>query len=112
VTLTAGLGVLFLAIKFSEYREMYAEHLVPGIRYGAAGPPQMQLFLFLYFVMTALHAVHMLVGIGLLGWLLTLNRRGRLSRDRRAPVSMVGLYWHFVDCVWVFLYPLLYLIPR
>ena len=112
VTLTAGLGVLFLAIKFSEYREMYAEHLVPGIRYGAAGPPQMQLFLFLYFVMRALHAVHMLVGIGLLGWLLTLNRRGRLSRDRRAPVSMVGLYWHFVDCVWVFLYPLLYLIPR
>jgi cytochrome c oxidase subunit 3 len=110
--LTAALGVMFLAIKFSEYRQMYHEHLVPGILFDAAGPPQIQLFLFLYFVMTALHAVHMLVGIGVIVWLLRLNRLGRLSSGDHAPVSMVGLYWHFVDCVWIFLYPLLYLIPR
>jgi cytochrome c oxidase subunit III len=108
----ASLGLLFLAIKFSEYHQMYRDHLIPGIRYEAAGPPQIQLFLFLYFAMTALHAVHMLVGVGVLVWLLRLNRQGRFSSARHAPVEMVGLYWHFVDCVWVFLYPLLYLIPR
>jgi cytochrome c oxidase subunit 3 len=108
----ASFGVLFLAIKFSEYHQMYREHLIPGIRYQSAGPPQIQLFLLLYFAMTALHAVHMLIGIGVLVWLMRSNRRGRFSSAQHAPVEMVGLYWHFVDCVWVFLYPLLYLIPR
>jgi len=112
LALTAGLGALFLAIKFSEYHEMYREHLVPGINYAAGGAPQMQLFIFLYFTMTGLHAVHMLIGLGALGWLMRSNHRGRFSGAAHAPVEMVGLYWHFVDCVWVFLYPLLYLIPR
>jgi cytochrome c oxidase subunit 3 len=110
--LTASLGLVFLAIKFSEYHEMYRERLVPGIRFESDGPPQLQLFLLLYFTMTALHALHMLIGLGLLVWLMRLNGRGRLGQEHRAPVSMVGLYWHFVDCVWVFLYPLLYLIPN
>ena len=109
---TAVLGLVFLGIKFSEYYHMYREHLVPGIDYRAAGPPQMQLFVFLYFAMTGLHSIHMLVGIGVICWLGWLNRRGRLSAEHHAPVVMVGLYWHFVDCVWVFLYPLLYLIPH
>jgi cytochrome c oxidase subunit 3 len=109
---TVALGAVFLGIKFSEYHEMYLEHLVPGIRFEAVGPPQLGLFLFLYFALTALHALHMLVGIGVLTWLMWLNHKGRLSPVAHAPVAMVGLYWHFVDCVWIFLYPLLYLIPR
>jgi len=109
---TALLGGLFLGIKFSEYHHMYMEHLVPGIHFQADGPPQIQLFVFLYFALTGLHAVHMLIGLGALAWLGWLNHRGRFSRTAHAPVVMVGLYWHFVDCVWVFLYPLLYLIPH
>ena len=70
------------------------------------------LFLLLYFILTGLHAAHMLVGLGALTWLGWQNHRGRLSRAEHEPVVMVGLYWHFVDCVWVFLYPLLYLIPH
>lgn len=108
---TATLGALFLAIKFHEYSEMYRDHLVPGVNFASPVAPQTELFVFLYFVMTGLHAIHMLVGIVALAWLLRLNYRRRLSRAAHAPVVMVGLYWHFVDCVWVFLYPLLYLIP-
>jgi cytochrome c oxidase subunit 3 len=62
--------------------------------------------------MTGLHAIHMVIGLGLMVWLLRLNQRGRLTGEHHAPVEMIGLYWHFVDCVWVFLYPLLYLIPQ
>jgi cytochrome c oxidase subunit 3 len=108
---TAALGALFLTIKFHEYSGMYRDHLVPGINFSSPVAPQTELFVFLYFVMTGLHAVHMLVGMGALAWLLRMNHRGRLSGAAHAPVVMVGLYWHFVDCVWVFLYPLLYLIP-
>ena len=112
VAATASLGVLFLAIKASEYQEMYAKHLVPGLPFDPAASPPLQLFVFLYFAMTGLHAVHMLIGLGLMAWLLRLNQRGRLTAAHHAPVEMFGLYWHFVDCVWVFLYPLLYLIPQ
>jgi cytochrome c oxidase subunit III len=112
LVITAALGLLFIGIKFSEYHQMYRDHMIPGIRFDATGPAQLQLFLFLYFAMTALHAVHMLIGIGVLSWLMWLNHQARLSAGRHEPVVMVGLYWHFVDCVWIFLYPLLYLIPR
>jgi cytochrome c oxidase subunit 3 len=108
---TAFLGILFLAIKASEYHEMYARHLVPGLPFDPRVSPPAQLFVFLYFAMTGLHAVHMVIGLGLMAWLLRLNHRGRLTAAQHAPVEMFGLYWHFVDCVWVFLYPLLYLIP-
>ena len=109
---TALLGGLFLGIKFSEYYHMYRDHLVPGLDFHAGGPPQMQLFILLYFIMTGLHALHMIIGLGALAWLAWLNHRGRFTPAEHAPVAMVGLYWHFVDCVWVFLYPLLYLIPH
>lgn len=112
LVVTAALGILFLGIKFSEYHAMYREHLVPGVRYTPQGPAQMQLFLFLYFAMTGLHAIHMMIGVGVLSWLMWMNHRGQLSPEKHEPVVMVGLYWHFVDCVWIFLYPLLYLIPR
>jgi cytochrome c oxidase subunit 3 len=109
---TALLGGLFLGIKFFEYYHMYRDQLVPSVDFHADGPPQMQLFFLLYFIMTGLHAVHMLIGLGALAWLGWLNGRERFSSTDHAPVVMVGLYWHFVDCVWVFLYPLLYLIPH
>jgi len=109
---TATLGSIFLAVKFSEYREMYLKSMVPGMPFPAGTPPAVQLFVFLYFVMTGIHAVHMVLGLGVMGWLARLESRGEIAAGRRAPVEMFGLYWHFVDCVWVFLYPLLYLIPH
>ena len=112
--LTLALGALFLGLKFFEYYQKYQENLIPGAHFHVAGPhaPQVQLFIFLYFAMTGLHAVHMMFGLGALTWLLWLNRRARLSAEYHAPVTIVGLYWHFIDCIWVFLYPLLYLIAR
>lgn len=108
------LGATFLLLKGVEYHHKFTEHLVPGAHFQAGGPfaPQVQLFIFIYFALTGLHAVHMIGGLIALSWLLWLNGRGRLSRERRAPVAMVGLYWHFVDSVWVFLYPLLYLVVQ
>lgn len=113
---TALLGLLFLGLKGFEYYQKYQDHLIPGAHFhpqgAGAGLPQLQLFIFLYFALTGLHAVHMIAGLVAIAWLLRLERCGRLSPSDHAPVEMVGLYWHFVDCVWVFLYPLLYLIPH
>lgn len=113
---TATLGALFLALKFYEYHQKYTEHLVPGLNFHLEGSPawapQIQLFIFLYFTMTGLHAVHMLVGLAAMGWLLWRHHRGHVTAQHNGAVEMVGLYWHFVDCVWIFLYPLLYLIAH
>jgi cytochrome c oxidase subunit 3 len=105
------LGLLFLGLKGFEYYGKWQEHLIPGrdFHYAAGEPPPVQLFLFLYFAMTGLHALHMIVGLGALGWVLWLGHRDRL-RARPPALALVGLYWHFVDCVWIFLYPLLYLV--
>jgi cytochrome c oxidase subunit 3 len=108
---TALLGTLFLVIKFSEYHEMFAKHLVPGLPFAPSVEPSVKLFALLYFIMTGVHAVHMLAGLGTMSWLFRMEAKGEIARGRTAPVRMFGLYWHFVDCVWVFLYPLLYLIP-
>lgn len=107
------LGAVFLGLKGYEYYPKYAEHLIPGagFRLEGSAPPQLQLFVVLYFAMTGLHALHMIARLAALAWLIPRNRRGGLSAEHHAPVEMVGLYWHFVDCVWVFLYPLPYLIP-
>jgi cytochrome c oxidase subunit 3 len=110
--LTMLLGLAFLGIKGYEYVHKYHESLVPGVRFRAAGPQanEMQVFLILYFVMTGLHALHMLIGLGLLAVLVVLAWRRVLSAEYHTPVEVIGLYWHFVDIVWIFLYPLLYLI--
>jgi len=108
---TAVLAATFVGIKFSEYYEVYQHHLLPGRNFDPSAASGMQLFFLLYLTMTGLHAFHMLVGLGLMVWLLRRNHRGDFTAERHAPVEMFGLYWHFVDCVWVFLYPLLYLIP-
>jgi cytochrome c oxidase subunit 3 len=106
------LGALFLGLKFWEYHQKFQEHLVPGARFHPDGStaPQLQLFFVLYFAMTGLHALHMLVGLAAILWVAARTRSSRPVSACVGPVEMTGLYWHFVDCVWVFLYPLLYLV--
>ena len=106
------LGLVFLGIKGYEYWEKYHDSLVPGVRFSYASPQarEAELFLILYFVMTGLHALHMVIGLGLLAILAVLAWRGLFSAAYSTPVEMIGLYWHFVDIVWIFLYPLLYLL--
>ena len=111
---TMVLGAVFLGIKGTEYAHKFEERLVPGIDFVYGGPHtgQVELFMILYFVMTGLHALHLVVGLGLLGVLAWLAWRGHFSADYYAPVETSGLYWHFIDIVWIFLLPLLYLIGR
>ncbi len=112
--LTIILGSAFLGIKAVEYSHKIHEHHVPGASFVFEGPHSggAELFFSFYFAMTGLHALHMVIGIGLMVWLIVKAQRGRFSSEYHAPVEMAGLYWHFVDIVWVFLFPLLYLISR
>ncbi|HUE43309.1 MAG TPA: cytochrome c oxidase subunit 3 family protein [Candidatus Sulfotelmatobacter sp.] len=116
--LTLILGSVFLGIKGVEYHEKFVEHHVPGLNFNfepgadAATNAHAQLFFSLYFAMTGLHALHMIIGAGLLIWLIKESFRGRFTPEYSTPVDLVGLYWHFVDIVWIFLFPLLYLIDR
>jgi len=112
VLLTMLLGLVFLGIKGSEYVLEYREGLVPVLKFVYSGPhaPQVQLFMIFYFVMTGLHALHMLIGLSLLTVLVVLAWRQQFSAAYHTPVEVIGLYWHFVDIVWIFLYPLLYLV--
>ena len=112
---TLFLGAVFLGVKYIEYSAKFEHHTVPGDSFewhGVADPNHVQLFYGVYFVMTGLHAFHMIVGAGLLTWLMILNHKGRFTKEFSTPVELVGLYWHFVDIVWIFLFPLLYLIGR
>jgi len=113
--LTLILGLVFLGVKAYEWDQKFIEHHVPGPSFHMEGVPDQghaQLFFSLYFAMTGLHALHMVVGAGLLTWLLIENSRGKFSADYYTPIDMIGLYWHFVDVIWIFLFPLLYLIDR
>ncbi len=119
---TFALGAAFLVFKGVEYTLDYREHLVPNLDFHPKigegtdeWPPTVdvkhgELFFSFYFVLTGIHAVHMLVGLALLAILFVLAGRGRYNPGHYTPVEATGLYWHFVDIVWVFLYPLLYLI--
>ena len=134
LALTIVLGSVFLGIKAYEYYHKYEERLIPGRMFSLSaghGTPQdtvlreteppfmendeidedpVQLFFSFYFAMTGLHATHMVIGVAILAVLMAAARRGAFSADYFTPVEMTGLYWHFVDIVWVFLFPLLYLI--
>jgi cytochrome c oxidase subunit 3 len=111
---TILLGSVFLAIKVIEYGHKFTDHLFPGPNFVVppGAPRQVELFFSVYFVLTGLHALHMIVGIGLLAVLVWMARKGRFTPAYYTPVEMIGLYWHFVDIVWIFLFPLLYLIGR
>ena len=112
--LTIVLGAIFLGIKFTEYHAKFVEHLVPGSAFTYEGPfaDAAEIFFSFYFAMTGMHALHMIIGIGLLATLIVKTARGRFSANYYTPVEVVGLYWHFVDIVWIFLFPLLYLVGR
>ena len=119
--LTMLLATTFLSIKSYEYYMDYHEHLIPGVNFKTDKLPmpagatpleikQTELFFVFYFFMTGLHAFHMVIGIGVMAWMALLAGRGRFTREYHTPLELTGLYWHFVDLVWVFLFPLLYLI--
>jgi cytochrome c oxidase subunit 3 len=113
--LTAALGVVFLVVKAFEYSHKFHEHLVPGGHFQWAGPENaghVQMFFNLYFATTGLHALHMVIGVGLVLALVPRAVRGVFNQGYNDPVAMTGLYWHFVDLVWIFLFPLLYLLGR
>jgi len=111
---TMVLGTIFLGIKGVEYYEKFTEHHVPGPGFHFEGPyfRQAQIFFSLYFLMTGLHAVHMIIGLGIMAWMLWWSLNGTITREYASPIEISGLYWHFVDIVWIFLFPLLYLIGR
>jgi cytochrome c oxidase subunit 3 len=111
---TMLLAITFLAVKAVEYSHKFEHHLVPGASFRWRGTPHAdtELFFSLYFAMTGMHALHMVVGIVLLGVIATLAWRGRFSKENPFAVEMSGLYWHFVDLIWIFLFPLLYLLGR
>jgi cytochrome c oxidase subunit 3 len=118
--LTILFGTTFLVVKYFEYSDKFAHHLIPGPNFsteyiehlGRTGvdPFSTQLFFSLYFIMTGIHAAHMVVGIGLMSVILWMAWRGRFTPDYYGPIEVSGLYWHFVDIVWIFLFPLLYLL--
>jgi cytochrome c oxidase subunit 3 len=109
---TVILGSVFLGVKVVEYGDKFEHHLVPGSHFQFPGPHARpaQIFYSLYFAMTGLHAVHMIIGIPILLYLAFRAWRGGYGPAYHTPVEMTGLYWHFVDIVWIFLFPLLYLV--
>lgn len=124
---TIILGLTFLGIKAIEYHEKYVDNLIPGSLIPGHPfnpnvhemhlPPDvsvqnLQIFYWIYFAMTGMHALHMIIGVGLLSVILYFSLKGRYSPEYHNPVEISGLYWHFVDIVWIFLFPLLYLLGR
>lgn len=100
IALTILLACGFLGVKYVEWSEDFSRGLFPGTN----------LFFSLYFMMTGLHGIHVAAGICVLFWVLVTACRGRYSEDYSTPVEITGLYWHFVDLVWIYLFPLLYLV--
>ncbi len=126
LVLTIALGGVFLGIKAVEYNHKFHEHHVPGAGFHFEEVPDWvdvsrlnydlekatETFFSLYFAMTGLHALHMVVGVGIMLVMIWMAYRNRFSEHYYGPVEISGLYWHFVDIVWIFLFPLLYLLGR
>ncbi|MGA9643860.1 MAG: cytochrome c oxidase subunit 3 family protein [Terriglobales bacterium] len=120
---TILLGLVFLGVKGIEYKEKFENHHVPGPSFAYHGtvpshpdqqvnPRHAEIYFSLYFAMTGMHALHMIIGVGLFGTLAVWAWRGKYSANYYTPIENAGLYWHFVDIVWIYLFPLLYLIDR
>jgi len=123
LVITLLFGLAFLAIKGVEWYDKYKEHHIPGPSFSAQDliekypqipidPRPTQIYFSLYFAMTGLHALHMIVGVGIFSFILFQAWKGRYTPEYHTPVEISGLYWHFVDIVWIYLFPLLYLIDR
>ena len=112
ILVTLACAGIFLGIKYIEYSHKFHEHLLPGKYFAAEGfhTHHADIFFAVYFMMTGIHGVHVVIGMGMMIWLLIRNSKGDFSGRYYAPVEGVGLYWHLVDLVWIFLFPLLYLI--
>ncbi|MBX3190974.1 MAG: cytochrome c oxidase subunit 3 family protein [Labilithrix sp.] len=119
ILITILCACAFLVVKFFEYRHKFEAGLLPGRFYHphldhlTAGPPlpaNTGSFFSIYFMMTGVHGVHVAVGIGVLIWIWLRNNRGDFSKEYFTPIDIVALYWHLVDLVWIYLFPLLYLI--
>jgi cytochrome c oxidase subunit 3 len=121
--LTIVLGIAFIALKGIEYHAHWVHHHFPGNNFDFASlmaeyhvsyhvAREMEMFSFLYFCLTGLHALHMIIGVGLLTYVAVKAWQGTYSANYYSTVENTGLYWHFVDIIWIWLYPLLYLIPN
>ena len=110
--ITVVFGVAFLGVKSVEYYKDISDNLWPGPHFKAGLPPESQIFWVLYWIMTGVHALHVTVGIVLLSIMALMTRARKFSDSYYTPIENSGLYWHFVDIIWIFLYPLLYLIHR
>ncbi len=112
--LTILFAAAFLAVEMSEWHMLYKEGLMPGFNftYRDVDPAHVQLFFCMYFAMTGLHASHVTIGIGLLAVMAFRASKGAFTPQYYTPIEISGLYWHFVDLVWIFLFPLYYLIAR
>jgi cytochrome c oxidase subunit 3 len=114
ILVTIGLGCAFLGVKGLEYYLDFQDQVVPVVNYfakpgeGQAG----ELFWVFYWIATSLHAIHLMTGIGLLFYMLWRIRRGEITPGYYAPLEVVGIFWSFVDTVWIFLYPCIYLVGR
>ena len=117
---TIGFGLMFLGIKGIEYHEHWENHEFPGPNFHfetidktpPVDAPHTEIYFSLYWAMTGLHALHMIIGVGLVSWLVIVGLGGAFTPAYFTPVEIVGLYWHFVDLVWIYLFPLLYLISK
>jgi cytochrome c oxidase subunit 3 len=126
---TILLGLVFLGIKADEYAEKFETHHVPGASFSYhellpgqeklppaqrqyADPHHAEMFFSLYFALTGMHALHMVVGVGLFSTLAFFAWRDKYTPDYYTPIENAGLYWHFVDIIWIYLFGLLYLIDR
>ncbi|HUB50422.1 MAG TPA: cytochrome c oxidase subunit 3 [Acetobacteraceae bacterium] len=111
---TVALGIIFLILKIYEWHIDLSEHLFPTGPFKLHGDEAngARLFWSFYFIATALHAAHLSIGVGLVGWVIMRARKGAYSAIWHTPVEVIGLYWSFVDVVWIVLYPMIYLIGR
>ena len=109
---TLLLSCCFLVVKFFEYSHKFHDGLLPGAHFTntVLQSPKAPLFFSLYFMMTGLHGIHVLIGMGLMIWMIRRTLKGEFSPHFYTPMELVGFYWHFVDLVWIYLFPLLYLV--
>lgn len=110
--ITIGCAFIFLVVKYFEYKAKFEHGLLPGVHWGPTHPlPEHTHFFFgIYFMLTGLHGVHVVIGIGVLTWIWLRNQRGEFTKEYWTPVDLSALYWHLVDLVWIYLFPLLYLV--